>query len=555
MKEFFNKLVTEWWGITVLCVLAAVVWLLLSTFLYRRFFKRFYDILLSGIAIAVISPLLIILAIVGAIVMKGNPFFVQPRPGKNGKVFHLVKFRSMTREKDANGELLSDGNRLTGYGKFLRSTSLDELPELFNIFIGQMSIVGPRPLLVQYLPLYDEEQKHRHDVRPGLAGYAQVHGRNAISWEEKFKMDVQYTRNYSFWGDIKIILLTVVAVFKRSGISHEGQATMEYFTGNGKDKEPNILIVSAGRRVELIGCFKAARDKLNVGGKIIAADISNAAPALYFADEACTLPRVSDENYITELIELCKSKNIALVVPTIDTELEILATNRDKIESESGAKVMISNAESVAACCNKFKTAAFLQEHGFDFPKVVTEADIKDGNLAFPLFIKPENGSSSINAFKVNNAKQLELFLDYIDKPIVQEYVDGTEYTADCFCDFDGNVISVVPRVRIATRGGEIMRGRIDKNPSVISTVKRLAQAFGFIGQTTVQCFLCADGSVKIIEINPRFGGGAPMSIYAGADSCEYLYRLLSGEKLEYREDYEDNIVFSRYDNSVRVHE
>lgn len=237
MKEFLEKLVTEWWGITAICVLSAAVWLLLSTFLYRVFFKRFYDMLLSAIAIVIISPLLLILMLVGAISMKGNPFFVQPRPGKNGKIFRLVKFRSMTREKNADGELLSDGSRLTRYGRFLRSTSLDELPELFNIFVGQMSIVGPRPLLVQYLPLYNDEQKHRHDVRPGLAGYAQVHGRNAISWEEKFEMDVRYTRTYSFWGDIKIILMTVVAVFKRSGISHEGQATMELFTGNVESDE------------------------------------------------------------------------------------------------------------------------------------------------------------------------------------------------------------------------------------------------------------------------------------------------------------------------------
>lgn len=237
MKEFFEKLITEWWGITLIIVFALAVWLLLSALLYRPFFKRFYDIVLSGLAIIVLSPILLILTILGAIKMKGNPFFTQMRPGKinkrtgEEKIFKLIKFRTMTCEKDENGNLLPDEKRLTKYGKILRSTSLDELPEFFNIFIGDMSIVGPRPLLVQYLPLYSEEQKHRHDVRPGLTGYAQVNGRNAISWEERFEFDVEYTKKASLWLDIGIIFKTVLAVFKREGISSETSATMEEFKG------------------------------------------------------------------------------------------------------------------------------------------------------------------------------------------------------------------------------------------------------------------------------------------------------------------------------------
>ena len=237
MEEFFEKLISEWWGITLIIVFALAVWLLLSALLYRPFFKRFYDIVLSGLAIIVLSPILLILTILGAIKMKGNPFFTQMRPGKinkrtgEEKIFKLIKFRTMTCEKDENGNLLPDEKRLTKYGKILRSTSLDELPELFNIFIGDMSIVGPRPLLVQYLPLYSEEQKHRHDVRPGLTGYAQVNGRNAISWEERFEFDVEYTKKTSLWLDIGIIFKTVLAVFKREGISSETSATMEEFKG------------------------------------------------------------------------------------------------------------------------------------------------------------------------------------------------------------------------------------------------------------------------------------------------------------------------------------
>jgi lipopolysaccharide/colanic/teichoic acid biosynthesis glycosyltransferase len=163
--------------------------------------------------------------------MKGNPFFTQLRPGKGEKIFKLIKFRSMTCETDENGVPLPDEVRLTKYGKLLRATSLDELPELINIFIGQMSIVGPRPLLVKYLPRYNQEQKRRHDVLPGLTGYAQVNGRNAISWEEKFRLDIWYVDHLSFWLDVKIILQTVGKIFKREGISSESSATMEEFMG------------------------------------------------------------------------------------------------------------------------------------------------------------------------------------------------------------------------------------------------------------------------------------------------------------------------------------
>lgn len=199
--------------------------------MYAKCLKRAMDFFLSLMAILVLSPVLVILTVLGTIKMKGNPFFTQLRPGKDEKIFRLIKFRSMTCEKDAQGNLLPDEQRLTGYGKLLRSTSLDELPELINILKGDMSIVGPRPLLVQYLPLYNAQQRRRHEVRPGMTGYAQVHGRNAISWEDKFRLDVEYVDNITFWGDVKIIFQTALAVLKRDGISSETSATMEPFQG------------------------------------------------------------------------------------------------------------------------------------------------------------------------------------------------------------------------------------------------------------------------------------------------------------------------------------
>lgn len=200
--------------------------------MYKHFFKRIIDFILSAVAILVLSPILIIFFFLIKIKLGSPVFFRQKRPGLNGKIFEIFKFRTMTDERDKNGKLLPDSERLTSFGKFLRSTSIDELPELINIINGDMSIVGPRPLLVKYLPLYNEEQQHRHDVRPGLTGLAQVNGRNAITWEDKFKFDVEYVLNISFVGDLKIILLTALKVFQRADINANDNITMEEFRGS-----------------------------------------------------------------------------------------------------------------------------------------------------------------------------------------------------------------------------------------------------------------------------------------------------------------------------------
>lgn len=204
---------------------------------YERFIKRPLDFICAGLALIVLSPLILILTIAGAITMRGNPFFVQSRPGvikKNGeqKIFKLIKFRTMSNAKDKNGNLLPDEKRLNKYGSFCRSLSLDELPELFNILKGDMAVVGPRPLLVEYLTLYDEHQARRHEVRPGFTGLAQINGRNAISWEDKFDWDVKYVDRVTFWGDFLIVLKTVKTVLKREGINSDSSVTMQKFEGS-----------------------------------------------------------------------------------------------------------------------------------------------------------------------------------------------------------------------------------------------------------------------------------------------------------------------------------
>lgn len=193
--------------------------------MYAKYFKRIIDFILSLIALIVLSPVLVVLMVLGTVFMRGNPFFMQPRPGKNERIFKLIKFRTMDNRKDADGNLLPDEVRLNGYGKFLRSTSLDELPELVNILVGDMAIVGPRPQLVRDMVFMTPEQRMRHSVRQGLTGWAQVNGRNAISWEDKFKYDLEYVGKVSFLFDLKIIFMTVTSVFKRDGITMDDMAT------------------------------------------------------------------------------------------------------------------------------------------------------------------------------------------------------------------------------------------------------------------------------------------------------------------------------------------
>ena len=201
--------------------------------MYKHFFKRLIDFLIVLNVLLIIWPILLIIIIWLHFANKGaGVFFTQERPGKGGKIFKVIKFKTMTDERDADGNLLPDADRLTNVGRFVRSTSIDELPQLINVLKGDMALIGPRPLLVQYLPLYSKEQARRHDVRPGITGWAQVNGRNAISWTKKFELDVWYVDHCSFWLDVKIIFLTIKKVFVREGISHEGQATMEFFTGN-----------------------------------------------------------------------------------------------------------------------------------------------------------------------------------------------------------------------------------------------------------------------------------------------------------------------------------
>lgn len=321
-----------------------------------------------------------------------------------------------------------------------------------------------------------------------------------------------------------------------------------------KNKEINVLILSAGRRVELVKLFKESRDKLEIKGKVVTVDISDTAPAMYFSDASEIIPRINESGYIDALIGVCKKYAINLIVPTIDTELKIIATEKQRIENETGAKINISSPECVEICGDKIKTAEFFRKNGFGVPYTYSEEELDDKKYTLPLFVKPKDGSSSINTFKVTSDEQLAFFRSYVKDPIVQECVTGKEYTIDAFIDFDGDIISIVPRIRIAVRSGEILKGQIDMNTSIIKDAEKLIKALNPIGHITIQGFLGEDGLMRYIEINPRFGGGAPMSIRAGANTCEWLYRIMAGEKIDPKGvKITDKAVYVRFDDSVRV--
>ncbi|MEG1092121.1 MAG: HAD-IA family hydrolase [Acinetobacter sp.] len=311
-----------------------------------------------------------------------------------------------------------------------------------------------------------------------------------------------------------------------------------------------ILFTSVGRRVELIQAFKAAADRLGIDLMIYGVDFSDDAPALFFCDRQIKACRISNPDYIQQLIEICRSERINLLIPTIDTDLLKLAQNKDAF---GNTNVVISDADKVSICRDKRLTANFFQNCGLLTPVPVDDVDQYKGT--FPCFIKPLDGSSSINAYKVDNKEALKEHSNRIGDYIIQPFIDGKEYTIDAFCDFDGHPILITPRERIAVRSGEVLKTQICMDSRMIDECEQLIGKFAPRGAITVQLIRQKDtGDDYFIEINPRYGGGAPLSIKAGADSAEVMLRLAMGEQMTFQSHAAMNdAMYSRFDQSVCV--
>lgn len=319
-------------------------------------------------------------------------------------------------------------------------------------------------------------------------------------------------------------------------------------------KELHILVTGVGRRVELMQAFRQAALRLNINLKLYGADMAGTAPALTYCDYTRKVCSMRDPQYIQQLVDICISDKINLIMPTIDTDLLVLSQNVDKFE-EIGVKVLISNQDKILICRDKNNTGEFFESCGLKAPR--TYNDYREYSGPYPCFIKPKDGSSSINAFKVEDKEELEVYANQIDDYIIQPFIEGREFTIDIFCDFGGNPIYITPRERVQVRAGEVLKTQINMDETMIEESKKLIRSFKPCGPMTVQLIQDRNsGDNYYIEINPRYGGGAPLSMKAGARSAEALLKILCGEKVQFLDHSSCNgAVYSRFDQSVCISE
>lgn len=313
-----------------------------------------------------------------------------------------------------------------------------------------------------------------------------------------------------------------------------------------------ILFTSVGRRVELIEAFRYAVKNNRMFFQIYGADMDVTAPALKYCDHVVIVPPIKSKEYIPTLLKICEDRKIDALIPTIDTDLQILSENKELLK-QSGTRVVISSPDKIRICRDKRLTSDYFNSIGLKSPQSVDDYKKYDGG--FPAFIKPKDGSSSILAFKANTMEELKVYAEQVPNYIIQPFISGTEYTVDVMCDFEGNPIYITPRIRVAVRAGEVLKTEIRQDKKIIEEVKKLLLDYKPCGAITLQLIRQQETGEDIyIEINPRFGGGAPLSIKAGADSAEALLRLLNGEKLTYQDAAaEDGAIYSRFEQSIKV--
>ena len=315
-----------------------------------------------------------------------------------------------------------------------------------------------------------------------------------------------------------------------------------------------ILFTSVGRRVSLIRNFFRAHRELHLDGKIIGADASDRSPAFHITDASYLVPRVDTEAYIPRLLEICAQEQVSFIVPLIDTELMVLAENRHRFQA-LGTQVIISSPEVISIGMHKTETRAFFKKNFIDTPEIYSAEDIARGRYRLPLMVKPNDGSASRMVFKAETGEQLEFFRHYVPNAIIQEFIEGDEYTLDVFVDLSGAVRCVVPRLRIEVRAGEVSKAVIVKNDRIIELGKRVAECLpGARGCITLQCMVNRQGEIKMVEINPRFGGGAPLSIEAGADMPKWVVQMVRGQEIgDVEHSYRDGLMMLRYDDEIFI--
>jgi len=549
--------------------------------------KRLFDLFFAAAALLIFAPMLAALVLIVRLAVGAPILFKQQRPGLRGKPFIIYKFRTMSDARDAAGFFLPDSERLGRFGRFLRSTSLDELPELINVLRGEMSLVGPRPLLMEYLPRYSTEQMRRHDVLPGITGLAQINGRNAANWPRKFELDVWYVDHRSMWLDLKIIAVTVWKVLTREGINQSASITSEEFMGDvdlaHSDKGPlgvrtnggratNVLLTCAGRRCFVIRAFKQA---LNNCGRVFACDATVEAPALQIADKGFVVPSVEADNYVDALLTICRDHRVRLLIPALEPELPLLAAHRARF-IEIGTLPLVSSLEIVATCYDKLEAAKFLERCGLIVPRTYVDLGaarhaLSRGEITFPLVVKPRWGVGSIGLAIAADDQELDFAFKTTEKQIacsffaqvsaaapegrvlIQECLSGEEYGLDIVNDLNGRHVCTFAKRKLKMRAGQTDRAITVNDGNLEKLGRLIGQQLGHVGILDCDLF-ASDEGYRVIDLNPRIGGGYPFSHVAGANVPSALVAWMNGEKADSKcFQVQPNLAIARSDEYVAI--
>lgn len=315
----------------------------------------------------------------------------------------------------------------------------------------------------------------------------------------------------------------------------------------------NVLITSVSRKVWLVNAFKDALKRKGIEGKIVSVDMNPLSAGLYVSDVHCIVPPSSDQNFLPKILEICKKENVHLIIPTRNEELLLFAKNKDRFEN--GINILVSDPEVIEVCNDKYRFYQFLAKKNIPTPKTFLPNQALCSSMEYPLIVKPRYGSGGKNTFKVKNKNELAFFINYVPQPLVQEFVEGKEYTVDLLSDFQRRVLTAVPRERIETFGGESFKGRTVKDQRIIRHAKKLAERLGTIGHITIQCLVNKE-NIKFTEVNPRFGGGAALSIAAGANTPLLILKLVLGEKVKPMiGDFTEGLIMLRYTKDIFLKE